>query len=291
MLVEKLITRRWRTLVPLVAACLLATACSSIRFGYDTMPLWLGWRIDRHLALDPDQRELVTSRLDALHRWHRQTQLPAYAGFLNGLQGRLDRPVAPEEVGEWRERMLAAWIPIAERAAPEVAALALTLRPAQLERLARRLQESNDDLRREMLADEPGQRAAARAERVVKRARFFVGDLSAGEEAELRQRAAALPAVEAEWLAEREARQRAVLDLLARIVSERPPLETAERWCRELLTGLWQVADPARRDALARSTAAGDALSASILAGRLQRERLLARLRGFAEDFSVLAAR
>jgi len=290
-LAEKLITRRWRILLPLVVGCLLATACSSVRLGYDTMPLWLGWTIDRHLALDADQRHLVSARIDALHRWHRQTQLPAYAGFLKAIQWRLDDAIGPEDIGHWREHVLAAWTPIAERIAPDLAALALMLRPAQIERLARRLDESNQDLRREMLPDVGERRDAARAERVLERVRFFVGDLPAQEEAELRALAAALPSSEPDWLAEREARQRAVLELLHRIVRERPPPETAERWCREVLTGLWHHTDPVRREALVRSAVAGDALSASILARPVQRDRLLARLRGFAEDFSVLAAR
>ena len=69
--------------------------------------------------------------------------------------------------------------------------------------------------------------------------------------------------------------------------------EVAERWCRDVLAGLWRTADPQRGAAIARSTAAGDALSVALLrrAAPAQQERLVERLRGFADDFSVLAAR
>lgn len=79
--------------------------------------------------------------------------------------------------------------------------------------------------------------------------------------------------------------------VLGRIVRERPSQDVAHRWVRETLAGLWLSADPQRREALARSTAAADALSATIPARPEQRRRLHQRLRDFADDFSVLAAR
>lgn len=288
---KKLITRPWRILLPLVAICLVATACSSTKLGYDAMPMWLGWQLDRYLGLDAGQREMASASIDALHRWHRQTQLPAYSAFLGSVQARLDGPIAPEEIGRWRDEALAAWTPLAERMAPDVAALALTLRPSQLERLARRFEESNRDERRKLLPETPERREAARADRVLERVRFFVGDLPQHQEREIRAAAAALPASEGDWLAEREARQKAVLGVLGRIVRERPPQELAHQWVREALAGLWRSADPARREAIARSTAAADALSATVLARPEQRRQLHRRLRDFADDFSVLAVR
>ena len=293
MFLEKLITRPWRILLPLVASCLLATACSSTRLGYGALPIWLGWQIDRHLGLDAAQSELVSTRVDALHRWHRQTQLPAYTAFLASVQSQLDGSVGAADIGRWRADVLAAWTPIAERIAPDLAALALTLRASQLERLASRFEEANRDERRKLLPEGVERRAEARAERVLERVRFFISDLPSRQEREIRALAATLPAGEADWLAEREARQQAVLAVLGRIVRERPPPETAQRWCREMLTGLWRSDDPVRREAIARATAASDALSATILerSAPAQRAQLHARLRGLADDFSVLAAR
>lgn len=293
MLLEKLITRPWRLLLPLVASCLLATGCTSTRFGYEALPLWLSWQIDRHLGLDASQREFVSARIDALERWHRQTQLPAYGALVASVQARLQHPVGQEDIGRWREQLLGVWDPIADRLAPDAAALALTLKPAQLERLAQRFEESNREARRKMLPADPRRREQARVERVLERINYFVGDLPTGLEREIRAQAAALPATEPEWLAEREARQRAILAVLERIVRERPPPETAQAWCRETLRAMWRSADPARREALEHSARAGDALSLQVLmrAGPPQREHLFGRLRGLVDDFSVLSRR
>lgn len=253
--------------------------------------MWLGWQVDRYLGLDDDQRELVAARIDALHRWHRQTQLPAYAAFLVTVQARLDGPVTPEDVGRWREEALTAWTPIAERLAADVATLALILRPGQLERMARRFEESNRDERARLLPETSERRRTARAERVLGRLRWFVGDLPGAREREVRTLAAALPSSEGEWLAERAARQQAVLDVLTRIVAERPPHEVARQWVRQTLLGLWRSADPVRRAAIERSAAAGDVLSATVLSRSEQRRQLHERLRGLADDFSALAVR
>lgn len=291
--VEKL-NMGWRkALLPLVASCLLATGCSATKLGYDTAPMWLGWQLDRYLNLDDTQRELVSTRLEALQRWHRQTQLPGYVEFLKQIEGRLAQPVSAADFEQWRKQALAAWEPLAVRLAPDVAALALTLRPAQIERLSQRLAESNDEWRREHMPAEARQLEKARVERLIKRTRWFVKDLRPGQEDEIRTLAAALPPSEALWLAERQARQQAVLGMLARIARERPAAEVAERWARETLLGLTESRDPQRREALARSAAAHDQASASLLAqaDAAQRRQALARLRGYADDFKILASR
>lgn len=145
MIPKKLITHRWPLLLPLGAACLLASACSSIRLGYGAMPMWLGWQVDRHPGLDDAQRELVSAQVDALHRWHRQTQLPACTTFRASVQARL---------------------------APDVAALARTLRPEQFGRM-----------------------------------HFFVGDLPGQREREVRMLAATGDALSATVLAQPEQRR------------------------------------------------------------------------------------
>ncbi|MGD9942567.1 MAG: DUF6279 family lipoprotein [Burkholderiaceae bacterium] len=271
----------------------MATGCSSTKIGYDTAPLWLGWQLDRYLNLDDAQRELVSAKLEALQRWHRQTQLPGYIAFLKDVESRLSGDVSAADFEQWRRHAVQAWEPVAVRLAPDMAALAMTLRPAQIDRLAQRLADSNDEWRREHMPAEARALAKARGDRLLKRARWFVKDLRPGQEDEIRALAADLPPSEALWLAERQARQQAVVAVLSRIARERPPLPEAERWARETLLGLATSRDPQRREALARSAAASDQASATVLAraDASQRRAAAARLRGFADDFRILASR
>ena len=301
----------WVTLVTVFA--LLLGGCSSAWLGYSTLPSLVAWRIDRDLDLDAAQRQLVDEHLDSFQRWHRASELPRYAEFLSGIA------VAPAAVNEatvagWRTRATGdGWRPIAERAALPVAALALTLRPGQLDRLARRFAERNDELKREwglaangvspaggLQAADDGQgpidaRALidARIERFRGRAEFFFGSLTKAQLDTLRAQAGAHPPYEADWMAEREARQRSTLAMLGAIAREQPPLEVAEARVREWLLSLWKVSDSARAARLAEASAHSDRLSATLLAsaGPAQREKMSGRLRGWAQDLAAIATR
>ena len=150
------------------------------KFGYDMLPTWAHWQIERYLSLDEDQRAIVSRRIDELHRWHRRVQLPKYVAFLSEVedQVRTADPARTASAGSvdaaliarWRDRIGEAWIPVAEHLAPGLAELALTLRPEQIERLRRRLADGDDEYREKFLAETPKARAEARADRVVKRA-------------------------------------------------------------------------------------------------------------------------
>lgn len=286
---------------------LLLGACSSVRLGYASLPSFLAWRIDRDLALDGAQRALVGEHLDSLASWHRASELPRYAAFLSGIAA-APAPVSEATVAGWRIRALEdAWRPIAEKAALPVAALALTLRPEQLDRLARRFAERNEELKREWglaangVAPAGGRQAAdgglalvdARVERFRGRAEFFLGELQKPQLDTLRVLAAAHPPYEADWMAEREARQRQAIAVLGAIAREQPPIEVAEARVRDWLLAVWKVDDPARAARLAEASAATDRLSAALLASAapLQREAMTRRLRGWAQDLAAMAAR
>ena len=275
----------------IVALCLLAAACTSTRLGYESLPTVAAWRIERDLDLDSQQKSMVLARLDEAHRWHRRTQLPQYSAFLRRVEERLREPVGAAEVAGWRAEALAAWVPVAEHLAPGLAELARTLRPEQIDALAASFAEQNREWRADNLPASPAARAKLRADRHEKRAEFFFGSLTREQRREIRALAEALPAPEEAWLAEREARQRAFVALLRRIVAERPAQELATAWCREYLAGLWTSRDAARAAELARLQAADNELTAQVLnrAGPAQRSALARRLRGFSDDFVALA--
>lgn len=309
------VRRHW---VTLFTVCLLLVAgCSSARFGYSLAPSWLSWRIDRDLALDDAQRALVRERLDALHRWHRENELPRYATLLDeiaraatpaqrvtGPQGAEAAPATegptPAQIAAWRAALTEAWERLAVRVAPDVAALALTLKPGQLERLAERFEARNDELREEWgLSGNPAGPAAAsalleaRVERFRGRAEFFFGDLAPRQTALLRELAAGHPPYEADWMRERQARQRAAIEVLSRIASTQPPRQEAERQVREWLLSVLEVSEPQRAARLAESAAASDRLALALLqaASPQQLATMKSRLEGWSQDLAMLTTR
>jgi hypothetical protein len=275
---------------------MVLSGCSATRLGYDFLPGAAQWQIDGWLAMDDDQRAIVSRHLDDLHAWHRRTQLPAYVETLRQFEDELNAldpatPVDVARIARWRLRVTDVWTPLAERLAPGLAELAVTLRPEQLERLRRRLDESDAKWREKFLPERARDREQARGDRILKRAEFFLGRLDRTQERELRALAVALPPSEEAWFAERQLRNRAVLAFFETMARDRPPPREAQRRARELLVGFWIPRDPRRARQLDEAIAASDQLSALMLARATppQRAHLLRTVRGYGQDFVALS--
>ncbi len=82
--------RRYFPLLALFITLLLAS-CSSVQFAYNQLDLWLRWQIDDYVDFNGAQKQQLKAALNNFHRWHRQTQLPRYADYLEQLADRVDQ--------------------------------------------------------------------------------------------------------------------------------------------------------------------------------------------------------
>ena len=283
--------RLWKRLSVLAMVLLGLSACTMTRFGYELLP-WLSmWRIERYIALNDAQRSAVSRRLDELHQWHRATQLPQYAAKLDEASAQMRVGLDPDQVGRWRDDVLGFWSPLADRLAPGLAVLALSLEPQQINRLARRLDREADELRAKYASADPVARTEARAQRWTERMETLLGKLEPAQRAEIRSLAERFPSDEATWVDERLARGRDFVELVRRVEREKPPLALAERWSRDYLQSLFESRDPERRARIAGNNRNGDRLTALMLntASPAQRQHMVGVLRGYQNDFARLS--
>lgn len=276
----------------LASVSLLLASCSSLQLGYNNADTLLAYALDSHLDLDDEQQRFAAERIAVLHRWHRSTQLDGYAQLLTDAQRRVAGPVSADDVREFGaaiNRQLAA---IGAQAAPDLARLALTLRPAQLERLDEKLARETAKARRGLARAAGAASPEPRVERFVERAQDWFGPLTPAQRQLVRASAAQRPEAQDAWLQEREQRNRELVALLGRIRSEQPPPELAADWLREYFHALAEPRDPERRDRLARLRQDNAELIAQLINGAslAQRAAIVKRLRGYAADFSALAA-
>ncbi|HZH06900.1 MAG TPA: DUF6279 family lipoprotein [Lautropia sp.] len=291
---------------------LLAGACSAVKLGYENLPLVVGWQADRYLSLDDDQEALVSRHAKLLQRWHRRSLLPVYADFLRQVEEELGNPVTAGQVAGWRQRVVSAWLPLAEQAAPAVAEVAVTLRPEQLAHLQKALVRANAKSDAEYRPPDPAKREQARYARLVERAESLLGDTTSAQKELMRNSAAAMARSEDAWWRARLARQKAVVDLLTELAAEKPPAAEATRRARVVLAGLFSHHDSksassavpasgapestdhrALRLTVERASEAGDDLTAGLLALATpeQRRNAVKRLHSYRQDFHLLAAR
>ena len=313
------VVARW---LPLVASCLLATACSMASIGYEFFPSAALWQLESYLPLEPDQRSIASRRLGDLHRWHRQKELPAYVEFVRSQRQQSLTLSNSEQALKVRRWIVGRWQPVGENLAPGMAELLVTLTPAQVEKLKEQFAKANRKLRNEYLPSASsgwfGRRDAeaaagasgsdplrqqamtkarrearqeARASRIQKRIEYFLGDLGPEQERLLRKLSDEQPENEEVYFAEREARQQRFLALVHELTKAPVSQTEAERLCKSFLAGLWVSQDATRQARIDQTSALNDQLTVQMLlsASPGQQQHFIERLQNWEKDFVRMA--
>ena len=209
----------WRGLV--LAACWLPCwplrAAARSRWPYNQSTTLVYWWLDGLVDFDRRQTRPVKDALAATLAWHRQTQLPAVIEDLERLKAEsLQDATAAQACGWWR-RALSHRDAILSQAAPDLADIAVTLTPAQLRHLERKLTERDEKWRQERMQTDPAEREREQTERLVERIERIYGTVSKEQTVWLSDRLRRSPWDPARWLTERQAHQRTTLESLRQL--------------------------------------------------------------------------
>jgi len=267
--------RRMRFVTLALIGVLLTAGCAMVgKLGYDNLPTLAMWKLNSYVSLTPPQRALASRHFDELLAWHRRTQLDDYIELLRSVQKRVAAGnVTEADIQGWREEVFARIEPIADEAAPDVAEVALTLTAAQIASIKAEFADDNEKLRKEWMPPDREDRIKIRTKRYLERASFFLGNLTAEQKQTARRMAAEAPASEEVWYEQRLGRQQDLIVLLERIRSERMTREAAAPLIRDHLLRYRQLREGPDREGAKSSLAAGDAMSAALLAQATPRQR------------------
>jgi hypothetical protein len=284
--------RSFRFWLGAVAALLLAACSTGLKIGYSYADTLLLYTIDGYVGLTPEQEQLVKERSAALMAWHRSTQLRDYAQFVQETRRKLDGPVTASDVLTFNREVNARLAALGERAAPELAQLAITLTPDQLARIERKLTSDSSKARRELVQFAGKETLDERVRKIGERADYWFGSVNRDQLQIVRNTLERRPDMSAWWIDERERRQRELLTVLQRIQSERPGEAAATRWLRAYFAQLQAPEDTERKRAIEQFRANNAELIAQLInaATPEQRAALSRRLSSFAEEFAALAS-
>lgn len=207
-------SRRLRLAFAVVVLACAAGCTSFVRLAYDNADVALRYMADDYLDLDGVQAEAVRERIARIHAWHRADEVPRYAAMLDSASARIRKGLHVEDVAWAVDTVQARYRVLVTQAIDETAPLARRLTPANLDRMQRRLEESNRKFERENAVRDPEAHRAERMRVLVKRAREWLGEVTPGQEARIAKFVAASPGVYAHLLDERRRRQAAVLMVL-----------------------------------------------------------------------------
>jgi len=270
------------------------TACSTPRLAFEALPFWLQWEAKRTWDLDDQQASLSREQINQWLEWVRREQLRPTAQWLQNVRRQLREgpPTTAADVTRWRESIIQWWPPLMQRITPELMTLAVTLKPAQLNKMRGRFEDANERWRRDIHPASPRVRAARREERWIERTDWLFGEVTATQREMIRTHVREIAAfdtlVETERL-ERQYRIIAALEALTLLTGNRV---ASEAGFAETLERIWRP-DPARAEEANRLALANDVIAARLLASATpaQRAALDKRISSFIDDLNALAAR
>jgi hypothetical protein len=282
----------------LVAAVVLTSACSAVRFGYGQVPTIAYHWLDGWVDFDDAQGAKAREALDAMLRWHRRTQLPDYAQWLDKTAAEMPRgDVTADEVCRNAKELEARWFALVDHLAPAASELAASLSDAQLARLQKRFDEGMKRYRDEHGKGDAKAREKASLERAVSRSETIYGSIDDAQRALLAQ-AAKTPLWDPEVvIAERKQRVRELIEIVkdGRRAAQEGPREPALAKLRvSLREWAGQGVQSPREEYRAfqkRMQEASCALSAQVhnAGGAAVRQAAREKLAGWAGDAKALA--
>lgn len=280
------LSRRWGCLTLLFAAALLS-GCSTTRL-YNNADRLLAWRADSLLGLSAEQRGAFRDDLGPVLAWHRQSQLPRWADALERLALAVeDDAVSPAFVEKLETDLRADVAELTLALAPPTLALLRSLDDEQVVALPGRFAEEDADLNEDYdgLALEAQRAEWARS--LEDGLKDWVGRLTTAQQRAIAALSQEIRPDNADWVAYRQAWQRAFLEALERRDSP---------WFAAVLPVLMVHRSAFYTPAYAAQRAQNDPAYSAFFPAFLgsltapQRDRLSGKLRDLSEDFAALAA-
>lgn len=270
---------------------LLLAGCSALRLGYGNGPMLASWWVDSQFDTTAEQAPRVRAALADWFAWHRATQLPDYVQGLAEAATLGVNPVTPAQVcaqyAAWQQRIWRAF----DRAVPQLAELARSLSPAQIDHFERHQARRQAELQAESAQPDAAERQQALLKRTVERFETFYGPLEPGQRQLLAAALQASPLEAERWLAERRARNAEVVRSLRQWQAEGSDLATVQAGLRRLGGEVLRSPRPEYAAYSQRLVQANCAMVAQVHNGAsaTQRQRLVAKLQGWQADLRALA--
>jgi hypothetical protein len=226
--------KKFNTCIVLAFAILLA-ACSSLRLAYNNADTLLYWWLDAYVDFDSGQKADIKQDIGEFFRWHRKTQLQDYVQFLQRAQRQLHaNPTTADLMADYvdiRDRTEALLL----RSAPDIAELALSLKPEQLAAMEKKFAKNNADFRKKNMKGDAEDQNKFRFKKSMEQFELWFGGFSDEQEAIIRTASDARPLDNALWLDERMRRQLKIMNLARKIMKEQPSKQVATQWVEELI--------------------------------------------------------
>jgi hypothetical protein len=276
----------------LVALVVLAAGCSSVRFSYNNGDTLLYWWLNAYVDIDSDQSSWVKRDIDELFQWHRQTQLKDYVQLLENGQRQLAGNMTQADLIAIYRDIRVRSEKLALKTVPDLAELARSLKPEQIQNLQEKFESNNEKYRKKFMRGDLEDRQRVRYKKAMEQFNLWFGDFSREQEAILRKASDARPLDNDTWLAERMRRQQMILALMRKVHDEKLSKEATQAAIQGLMRDIFTRMDSPERKAFYDAQVDGNTkmiLTAIKIATPKQKAHAQKRMQGWIDDLNTLA--
>lgn len=276
----------------LVTLLVLAAGCSSVRFSYNNGDTLLYWWLNAYVDIDSDQSAWVKRDIDELFQWHRQTQLKDYVQLLQNGQRQLAGNMTQADLLAIYRDVRVRSEKLALKTVPDLAELARSLKPEQIQNLQEKFESNNEKYRKKFMRGDLEDRQRVRYKKAMEQFNLWFGDFSREQEAILRKASDARPLDNDTWLAERMRRQQMILALMRKVHDEKLSKEATQAAIQGLMRDIFTRMDSPERKAFYDAQVDGNTkmiLTAIKIATPKQKAHAQKRMQGWIDDLNTLA--
>ena len=277
----------------LIALMAVLAACSSLRLAYNNGDTLLYWWLDGYVDLTSDQKGVVQKEIDKLFSWHRKTQLNDYVQILQTGQKQLAGNLTAADLQADYDDIKGRTQKLLLKAAPELAGLATSLEPDQIDNLEKKFASNLDDFRKKNMKGSKEDQQKFRYEKSMEQFELWFGKFSKTQEEEIRKASDARPLDNEIWLNERKRRQNAILTLVRKVKQEKLSKEATIPLINTLIKDSFNRLENSEHKQFFEASEQGSLqliLTVVKIATPEQKAHAQKRMQGWIDDFRSLAA-
>jgi hypothetical protein len=262
-------------------------ACGT-QFVYNRLGWLTHYYLSSHVSLDGSQSSELRTNLREFFVWHRRTELPRYASFLERFADAGGRPLRREQLESGSDEIESFVRASITHGAPDAARWLDGLRPQQVDELFANLEKKEQESREEHCGIEPAKRREKSVQRFIENVEDWTGRLRRSQRELV---AAGLARTSGDPCLDLSAQQRSRIEFRALVDRHRGQPDFADR-IASFLTRPEDRWEPAYAEAYAANRAIIFDLIVDLdhTMTPEQRRRAMSRLREFARNLRKLAA-
>lgn len=176
---------------------LLLTSCTT-KVAYNFLDWAIEWKVQRLVTLHGQQKHQMQQAVQEFHKWHRTTQLPAYADYLKSVETLLQQgPLTAAVIHAETDKIQLMLDDSINKILPDATAVLAQLTDEQVQQLMGRIAEEREEYREEYVDISKTKQIKKRHKEFEKYFSDWVGRLDAQQNKQVRQWAESLKPYEA----------------------------------------------------------------------------------------------